>query len=112
MTDRWALSNQQLSSDSNQSRLAGAVIAAKATVPKTAAPDATEHDQLARDLAEIERATAVLRRAQPGLESWTVAPAPPPMPTPRPVWLLIGLLWLSTALVTAGAVVAIAALVG
>jgi hypothetical protein len=27
---------------------------------------------------------------------------------PRPVWVLIGVLWLSTALVTTGAVVAIA----
>ena len=30
----------------------------------------------------------------------------------RPVWLLVGVLWISTALVTVGAAVAIAALVG
>jgi hypothetical protein len=71
----------------------------------------TVRDQLAREVADIEAATAVLRRAEPALESWTKAPANTGG-KPRPVWLLIGVLWLSTALVTAGAVVAIASLVG
>jgi hypothetical protein len=71
----------------------------------------TVRDQLARDVADIEIATAALRRAEPGLESWTKAPANTGG-KPRPVWLLIGVLWLSTALVTAGAVVAIATLAG
>jgi hypothetical protein len=71
----------------------------------------TVRDQLAREVADIETATAVLRRAEPGLESWTKAPASTGG-KPRPVWLLIGVLWLSTALVTAGAVVAIASLAG
>jgi hypothetical protein len=60
----------------------------------------TVRDQLAREVADIE-----------ALESWTKAPANTGG-KPRPVWLLIGVLWLSTALVTAGAVVAIATLVG
>jgi hypothetical protein len=68
-------------------------------------------DQLAREIDEIETATAALRRAEPALESWTSAPAVT-TPKPRPVWLLIGVLWLSTALVTAGAVVAIVTLRG
>jgi len=70
-----------------------------------------EPDQLARDIAAIERAAAVLRKAEPALESWSN----PPQRAggkPRPVWLLIGVLWVSTALVTVGAAVAIAALVG
>jgi hypothetical protein len=71
----------------------------------------TVRDQLARELSDIEAATAVLRQAEPGLESWTKQPANPAH-KPRPVWLLIGVLWLSTALVTAGAVVAIATLAG
>jgi len=71
----------------------------------------TVRDQLAREVAEIEAATAALRRAEPALESWTRAPANTGG-KPRPVWLLIGALWLSTALVTAGAVVAIATLAG
>ena len=71
----------------------------------------TVRDQLAREVADIEAATAVLRRAEPALESWTKAPANTGG-KPRSVWLLIGVLWLSTALVTAGAVVAIASLAG
>jgi hypothetical protein len=73
-------------------------------------------DQVARDIAEIERAAAALRRAEPALETWPAAAGEdPPAFTPhkpRPVWLVIGLLWLSTALVTAGAVVAIARFAG
>ena len=68
-------------------------------------------DQLAREIADIEIATAALRKAEPALESWTNAPATP-VRKPRPVWLLIGVLWLSTALITAGAVVAIATFAG
>ncbi len=71
----------------------------------------TVRDQLAREVADIEAATAALRQAEPALESWTKAPANTGG-KPRPVWLLIGVLWLSTALVTAGAVVAIATLAG
>ena len=71
----------------------------------------TVREQLAREVADIEAATAALRKAEPALESWTKAPASSGG-KPRPVWLLIGVLWLSTALVTAGAVVAIATLAG
>ena len=61
-----------------------------------------------------------LRKAQPGLESWNEAWAQPraddaasfAVRKTRPVWLLIGVLWLSTALVTVGAVAAIARLIG
>jgi hypothetical protein len=81
--------------------------AADASSPTAAADRA----QLQRDIAAIERASAALRRADPAMESWTDAPAQT-MQKPRPVWLLIGVLWLSTALVTIGAVFAISALVG
>jgi hypothetical protein len=78
------------------------------------------NEQFARDIAEIERATAALRRAQPGLEAWnenftasrTDETAFFAVRKTRPVWLLIGALWLSTALVTVGAVAAIARLIG
>jgi hypothetical protein len=72
---------------------------------------AADRAQLDRDIAAIERASAALRRAEPALESWTDAPAMV-MQKPRPVWLLIGVLWLSTALVTIGAVFAISIFVG
>jgi hypothetical protein len=74
--------------------------------------DPAVRDQLARDLADIEAATAALRKAEPGLESWTKIEEPAIAPKPRPVWLLVGALWLSTALVLAIAVVAIANLTG
>ncbi len=69
-----------------------------------------EREQLAREYADIERASAALRLAEPALQSWS-KPAVV-IPKARPLWLLIGTLWLSTALVTAGAVVAIATLAG
>ncbi len=82
------------------------------------------NEQFARDIAEIERAAAALRRAQPGLETWNETWTETWTETraddatlfavrkARPVWLLISALWLSTALVTVGAVAAIARLIG
>jgi hypothetical protein len=52
-----------------------------------------------------------LRRAEPALESWIGAPSAT-LHKPRPVWVLICALWLSTALVTIGAAFAISVLVG
>lgn len=71
-----------------------------------------ERDELARDFAEIENATAALRKGEPALESWTTPPAATLAKPPRPLWLLIAALWLSTALVAAGALVAIVMFVG
>jgi hypothetical protein len=72
---------------------------------------AADREHLEREIAAIERASAALRRAEPELESWA-HPPPPTLRRPRPVWLLIGALWLSTALVTIGAAYAISVLVG
>jgi hypothetical protein len=74
-------------------------------------PASAEPDELARDIAAIERATAALRKAEPALESWSDRP-PQASHKPRPIWLMVGVLWISTAIVTVGAAVAIAALVG
>lgn len=71
-----------------------------------------EQDQLAREFADIERASAALRLGEPALRSWTKPALPQATKKPRPLWLLIGILWLSTALVTVGAVAAIATLAG
>ncbi|MFZ0421423.1 MAG: hypothetical protein WAL80_00960 [Xanthobacteraceae bacterium] len=68
-------------------------------------------EQLARDLADIERATAALRQAEPALQSWS-QPVTAAVHTPRPLWVLMGVLWLSAAVVTVGAAVAIVALAG
>ena len=72
---------------------------------------ASEREQFERDLDDIARATAALRRAEPALETWSDQPVSATR-KPRSVWLLVALLWLSTALVTVGAVAAITALVG
>ena len=69
-------------------------------------------EQLTREFAEIEAATVALRQGEPALESWNKAASAPLTRKPRPVWLIIGVLWLSTAILTAGAVVAIATFAG
>ncbi len=73
-----------------------------------------QNDQLTRDIAEIERATAALRKAEPTLETWSERwPGDAPAPALRKsVWPMIGLLWLSTALITIGAVAVITRLAG
>ena len=71
---------------------------------------AADGDQFKRDIAAIERATATLRRAEPSLQSW--AEPAPILSAARPLWLVIGMLWFSTALVTLSAVFAIYVLVG
>ena len=72
---------------------------------------AADQAELEREIVAIERAAAALRRAEPALESWANAPSLT-LQKPRSVWLLVAVLWLSTALVTIGAAVAISALVG
>ena len=66
---------------------------------------AADVDQFERDIAAIQQATAILRREEPALQSW--AEPAPTFGTPRPLWLIIGVLWLSTALVTLSAMFAI-----
>jgi hypothetical protein len=74
--------------------------------------DQSAQEQLTREFADIEAATVTLRQGEPALESWSKATAAPLTRKPRPVWLIIGVLWISTAILTAGAVVAIATLAG
>jgi hypothetical protein len=74
-------------------------------------PTAAELHQLLREISDIESAAAALRDGQPALKSW-IEPAAPAPPKIRPFWLFIGVLWLSTALMTAGAVVAIRSFAG
>jgi hypothetical protein len=90
--------------------LRGLEAARRSTTNEAPLPPA-EREQLARDIADIESAAAALSKGQPALKSWT-KPASPTIRQVRPLWLLIGVVWLSTALVTAGAVVAIHSFVG
>jgi hypothetical protein len=64
-----------------------------------------DSEQFAREIAAIERAADILRRAEPGLQSWAEPPAT--HNTPHPLWLIIGTLWVSTALVALSAVFAL-----
>ena len=60
-------------------------------------------DQLARAIAEIEKAAAALRRAEPALEPWQ--PAPEAIGKHRnylSIWVLIGAVWISAILLIAG----------
>jgi hypothetical protein len=66
---------------------------------------AEDGDQFARDIAAIERASDTLRRAEPALQSWAGPPAT--HHSQHPLWLIIGTLWVSTALVALSAVFAL-----
>jgi hypothetical protein len=65
-------------------------------------------DQLARAVAEIEKASAMLREADPALEIWSPnAAAPSDKRKYWSIWLMIGGIWISATLVVAGAAGAI-----
>ena len=66
---------------------------------------AADDDQFNRDIAAIERASVALRRAEPALRSWAEPAAS--LNSPHPLWLIIGTLWVSTALVALCAVFAV-----
>jgi hypothetical protein len=66
---------------------------------------AADDDQFNRDIAAIERASVALRRAEPALRCWAEPTAS--LSSPHPLWLIIGTLWVSTALVALSAVFAV-----
>jgi hypothetical protein len=69
---------------------------------------AADPEEFARAVAEIEQASAALRQAEPALDGAKPRTAKVRSRRPHSVWLFIATLWLSTALVIAGAVTAIA----
>jgi hypothetical protein len=92
-------------------------IEANAAVAEHVSPplanETIDPDELARAIADIEQAAAALRRAEPPLEAaYDFQAAPAPVPSPRKVWILIGALWASTILVTAGVIATIISLLG
>jgi hypothetical protein len=84
-------------------------VAPVANVPAPTEP--VDPDQLARAVAEIEKASAALRQAEPGLEVG-VPDAPLRRGRYWSIWLLIGGVWISATLVVAGATGAILYLFG
>jgi hypothetical protein len=108
--------------DERAAALRGAAIDAKTVDAKTGSNSAAEPaapfppiapDQLARDIAEIERAAAALRRAEPTLERH--APEAPAGVEPRishSIWPLVCVIWLTAAAVVSGAIGALVLLIG
>lgn len=74
--------------------------------PRNEPPPRGEY--LARDLADIAAAARELRRAEPHLAPWS-APEPrsPQARSPHTVWMLIGVIWTSAALLVGLSVLAI-----
>src|SRR5262245_17814120 len=63
------------------------------TATQPAAP--VDVDEYARAIAEIEQASAALRRAEPGLEAWKPDATSEPHKS-WPVWVLVSGIWIST----------------
>ncbi len=79
---------------------------------RTTTPD-IDPNQLARAVAEIEKASAALRRSEPALE--VGLPAPARSGTRKrylSVWLLVAGIWISATLAVAGAAAGILYVVG
>jgi hypothetical protein len=75
---------------------------------ETSLPYTGENDQLARAVAEIERAAAALRRTEPALEIWRPdRETGPAARSHASIWLLIGAVWVSAILLIACATSAI-----
>src|SRR5262245_41357299 len=89
--------------------------AASPAAPEVSAQPGASIDasDYARAIAEIEQASAALRRAEPGLEAWK--PEAGAASEPRkswPVWVLVGGIWVSTITVFASTIGAILYLFG
>jgi hypothetical protein len=103
--------------DQPQQASIAAATGPKADAPPTATP--TEQfapvvpDQLARDIAEIEKAAAALRRQEPALEQHYPEPETIAEPAKsRSVWLLVTTIWISAVLVVTGTIGALTLLFG
>jgi hypothetical protein len=84
---------------------------AAATAPARLAPIVP--NQLARDIAEIERAAAALRRAEPALEQRSAQPEASAEPRlSHSIWPLVCVIWLTALLVVSCAVGAVVLLIG
>jgi hypothetical protein len=103
---RHAASSQQASIIAQATRAEPA--RAKPVAPAALPASPTELDQLAGAVAEIEKASAALRRSEPGLEvGLPSTDASMQARRYRSVWILIGALWISATLVVASATGAI-----
>ncbi len=82
------------------------------TVDGSPVVSVNSHD-LSRSYAEIEQASATLRRLEPQLEIWLPDAVPPrDVRPPYSIWALIGGIWISTVSVVAGGIGALMYLFG
>jgi hypothetical protein len=87
---------------------AGRRVAASSAALSAQQVVATDLDQVARAIADIEQATVTLRKAEPALQAWHPdGTASAESRKPLPLWLLIGGIWMSAALAVAGVVEAV-----
>lgn len=100
-------------------RAGGADMASAPVLPDYVPSAGSDPSQYARAIAEIEQASAALRRAEPALEAWMPETSAPPDGLvqseprhPRSVWFLVGGIWISTVLVVASAIGATLFLLG
>jgi|SRR5262245_538808 len=118
VVSRLAAAREAALQDVGEVRQNGSVLETRQRGAATAVPAeknaaAIDPDQLAHAVAEIEQASAALRRSEPALEVWLPEQAPR-TETRRhlSVWILIGGIWISATLVVAGATGAILYLLG
>jgi hypothetical protein len=113
---RLAAAREATMHDIERDRRSPATTDRRATASDAAAratAQGIDPDQLARAVAEIEKASAALRRSDPALE------VGPPVPTRSgkrkrylSVWILIAGIWISATLVVAGATAGILYVLG
>jgi hypothetical protein len=117
---RLAAARQGLTITDDAPDEAAGATAAEAGTNSTAAVAlaAVAPDQLARDMAEIERAAAALRDQEPSLELRRTEAAEVEAETardlqsaPRSVWTLVAGIWIFAALIVCGALGAIALII-
>lgn len=106
------LALQEIGQDQPEASTLGIATAQPQAPSAVAGPEqqaaSLDPDQLARAVAEIEKASAVLRQADPALEVWSPNAAAPSVKRRYwSIWLMIGGIWISVTLVVAGAAGAI-----
>lgn len=72
----------------------------------------SQSSQLTRDIAEIERAAAMLCKAEPALETWRGTSNDALIGAQHSAWQSIALVWFLTVLGTVGIIAAIIQLTG
>jgi hypothetical protein len=108
---------REIGEDDRSTSLPGSAVVPKPGPESAAVPAAPfppiAPDQLARDIAEIERAATALRRAEPALEPRAPDPQAGSAPrTSRSIWPLVCVIWLTAVAVVSCAIGTVVLLLG